>query len=60
MPTEIKLVEGETVTVDTDYRTVYNQLLATNWQEPCEFVQSGSDPHPVTVNPTYIVYFRAV
>jgi hypothetical protein len=60
MPTEIKLVEGDTVTVTTDYRTVYAQLLGSGWQEPCEFLEAGNEPHQVTVNPTYIVYFRAV
>lgn len=58
MPTEIHLAEGATVTVVEEYRDVYAKLLAANWQMPCEFVDTGDEHHPVTVNPTYIVFFR--
>jgi len=29
MPTYIKLVEGDALTIDEDYRNVYDKLLAT-------------------------------
>jgi hypothetical protein len=60
VPTEIKLVENDTVTVSDDYRSVYEKLMSSHWQEPTEFLQSGGgqEAERVTVNPTYIVYFR--
>lgn len=58
MPTEITLVEGETVTVSDDYRHVYEKLLSTNWQAPCEFLQAGAEAQQITINPAYIVFFR--
>jgi hypothetical protein len=60
MPTEIKMIESDSVTVADDYRAVYDKLLAAAWQEPCEFVEAGDGGHRVTVNPTYIVYLRAL
>lgn len=64
MPTYIKLVDGDDVTVREDYRDVYERLLAGAWREPCELTAStfgvaAAEPQPLTVNPTYIVYFRA-
>jgi hypothetical protein len=59
VPTNIRLVEGDTVSVAEDYRTVYEKLLAVAWREPCEFTVADDEAsHPVTVNPVYIVYFR--
>jgi len=60
MSTEIRLIEGESVTVTAEYRTVYETLLSAGWREPCEFLQAGREQHQVTLNPAYIVYFRAV
>jgi len=61
MPTYIKLVEGDALTVDEDYRNVYEKLLATGWREPCELVEQGDDgARPVTVNPAFVVFFRRV
>jgi hypothetical protein len=59
MPTEIRLVDGETVRVTEDYREVYAKLLSANWQKPCEFIDHGIEQHQVTVNPAYVVFFRA-
>lgn len=59
MATEIKLAEGATVNVVEDYRDVYTKLLAANWQMPCEFIDTGSEHHQITINPNYLVYFRA-
>jgi hypothetical protein len=58
MSTEIRLVEGESITVGDEYRNVYDKLLATGWREPCEFEDGDDGERAVTVNPTYIVYFR--
>jgi hypothetical protein len=60
VPTEIKLIENEVVTVAEDYRSVYDKLLAVAWQEPCEFMETADGSRRVTVNPTYVVYVRAV
>jgi hypothetical protein len=57
--TEIKLAEGATVTVVEEYRDVYAKLLAANWQLPCEFVDTGDEHHQITINPAFLVYFRA-
>jgi len=57
--TEIKLIEGESIRVSDEYREVYERLLATSWQSPCEFMQHhGDGTNPITVNPAYIVYLR--
>jgi hypothetical protein len=58
--TEIKFAEGATVTVVEEYRDVYAKLLAANWQMPCEFIDMADEHRPITINPTYIVFFRAV
>lgn len=60
MVTSIKLVEGDTLIVQEDYRSVYEKLFAVGWREPCEFITHDEDgAHPVTVNPSYIVNIRA-
>jgi hypothetical protein len=41
MPTLIKLVESDALTVREDYRAVYETLLAAAWREPCEFTELG-------------------
>jgi hypothetical protein len=61
MPTYIKLVEGDTLTVLEDYRAVYEKLLAVAWQQPCEFTEEGEHgERPLTLNPSYVVFFRGV
>jgi len=60
MATEIKLIEGDSITVREDYRDVYEKLLAAGWQEPCEFTHEGTgEPTFVAVNPSYIIYLRS-
>jgi hypothetical protein len=59
MPTLIKLIEGDALTVQEDYRAVYETLLAAGWREPCEFTEDDEDgPRPVTLNPSFVVFFR--
>lgn len=59
MATEIRFSEGPNVTVAEEYRDVYEKLLAADWQMPCEFTEAGDQSHLVTVNPVYVVCFRA-
>jgi hypothetical protein len=59
MATYIKLIEGGELTVLEDYRDVYEKLLAAAWREPCEFTADAESPRPITVNPVYVVFFRA-
>ena len=59
MATEIRFTEGTTVTVAEHYRDVYEKLLAANWQMPCEFTQAREGTQPITVNPVYVLSFRA-
>ncbi|HEU4657624.1 MAG TPA: hypothetical protein VFR97_08875 [Capillimicrobium sp.] len=63
MPTTIKLMDGDDVTVREGYREVYEKLLSAAWREPCEFTIgevgiAGEDAHAVTVNPAYVVLIR--
>ena len=59
MATEIRFTDATTVMVAEQYRDVYEKLLAANWQMPCEFTQARKDTQPITVNPAYVVSFRA-
>ena len=59
MATEIRFSDGSSMTVTDEYRDVYEKFLAANWQMPCEFTETGEPGHPVTVNPVYVVCFRA-
>jgi hypothetical protein len=59
MPTYIKLIEGDALTVREEYRHVYEKLLAAGWKEPCEFTEGAEEPRQVTVNPVYVVFVRA-
>ncbi|HEU4975662.1 MAG TPA: hypothetical protein VFT50_11275 [Baekduia sp.] len=59
MATEILFSEGTTVTVAEKYREVYEKLLATGWQQPCEFTQAREGTQPITINPMYVVSIRS-
>ena len=58
MATRISLADGASLLVRESYRDVYERLLATGWQHPCEFrLRSDGEEPRVTVNPSYVVSF---
>jgi hypothetical protein len=58
MPTEIRFTEGSAVTVAEEYRSVYEKLLAADWQLPCEFTQARDASQPITINPVHVLSFH--
>jgi hypothetical protein len=60
MATRITFIEVGSLVVRESYREVYERLLATNWQGPCEFNVDGDAEDPrVTINPAYVAFFCA-